>query len=424
MPALQLKVTPAGRAALVNAENTGTLPVTVSQIGVTATAFDPSTYPASLPGEIKRLTTFGGIAAAPDTIHVTIRDDSADTYTLRGFALYLADGTLFASYGQAGVILEKSAQAGALLQADVKFADIDATSLTFGDMTFVNPPATTEALGVTRYATNEVGLTGTANDRSIVASVLKYVLDQRFGVNAPSFFVKGLLGLATAALFRASLELKSAALKDDGAGNGLDADKLDGQEGAYYLNYANLTGRPAAAIPLAEKGAASGVATLDTSGKVPPSQLPAIALTDVFIAANQAEQLAVTAQKGDVVVRSDQRKSYIHNGGTSATMSDWSELQTPTDAVLSVAGRVGAVTLVIADIGGLSAALAALAPLASPIFTGTPTAPTAAAGTNTTQLATTAFVQSAISAAVATLLSKNNPTFTGTMTGPAYDKVP
>jgi hypothetical protein len=34
-----------------------------------------------------------------------------------------------------------------------------------------------------------------------------------------------------------------------------------------------------------------------------------------------------------------------------------------------------------------------LAPLASPALTGTPTAPTAAAGTNTTQLATTAYVQ-------------------------------
>jgi len=38
------------------------------------------------------------------------------------------------------------------------------------------------------------------------------------------------------------------------------------------------------------------------------------------------------------------------------------------------------------------------APLASPVFTGTPTAPTAVAGTNTTQLASTAFVAAAISA--------------------------
>ena len=39
-------------------------------------------------------------------------------------------------------------------------------------------------------------------------------------------------------------------------------------------------------------------------------------------------------------------------------------------------------------------AISAIAPLASPTFTGTPTAPTAVSGTNTTQLATTAFVQS------------------------------
>ena len=36
------------------------------------------------------------------------------------------------------------------------------------------------------------------------------------------------------------------------------------------------------------------------------------------------------------------------------------------------------------------------APLASPTFTGTPAAPTAAAGTNNTQLATTAFVNTAL----------------------------
>lgn len=43
-------------------------------------------------------------------------------------------------------------------------------------------------------------------------------------------------------------------------------------------------------------------------------------------------------------------------------------------------------------------ALAAKAPLASPTFTGTPAAPTAAPGTNTTQLATTAFVTAAVAA--------------------------
>ena len=54
------------------------------------------------------------------------------------------------------------------------------------------------------------------------------------------------------------------------------------------------------------------------------------------------------------------------------------------------------------------------APLASPTFTGTPAAPTATAGTNTTQIATTAFVSTAISNK-APLAS---PTFTGTPAAP------
>ncbi|MGO4917823.1 TIGR02594 family protein [Pseudogemmobacter sp. W21_MBD1_M6] len=49
------------------------------------------------------------------------------------------------------------------------------------------------------------------------------------------------------------------------------------------------------------------------------------------------------------------------------------------------------------QVTGLDAALAAKAPLASPALTGTPTAPTAVSATNTTQLATTAFVQAVVS---------------------------
>ena len=44
--------------------------------------------------------------------------------------------------------------------------------------------------------------------------------------------------------------------------------------------------------------------------------------------------------------------------------------------------------------------LSGYAQLASPALTGTPTAPTASAGTNTTQIATTAFVATAISNAI------------------------
>ena len=56
--------------------------------------------------------------------------------------------------------------------------------------------------------------------------------------------------------------------------------------------------------------------------------------------------------------------------------------------------------------GGVYAGLAAYAPLASPALTGVPTAPTATAGTSTTQLATTAFVQGAVATAAAGLIKR------------------
>ncbi len=49
-----------------------------------------------------------------------------------------------------------------------------------------------------------------------------------------------------------------------------------------------------------------------------------------------------------------------------------------------------------ANIDGLDTALGLKAPLASPALTGVPTAPTAAANTNTTQVATTAYVQTEV----------------------------
>lgn len=51
----------------------------------------------------------------------------------------------------------------------------------------------------------------------------------------------------------------------------------------------------------------------------------------------------------------------------------------------------------VSNVDGLQSALDAKAPLASPALTGTPTAPTASAGTSTTQIATTAYVQGELS---------------------------
>ena len=61
-----------------------------------------------------------------------------------------------------------------------------------------------------------------------------------------------------------------------------------------------------------------------------------------------------------------------------------------------VAGTLATTADIATETARATAAEALLAPKASPALTGTPTAPTAAPGTNTTQVATTAFSAAAI----------------------------
>lgn len=101
----------------------------------------------------------------------------------------------------------------------------------------------------------------------------------------------------------------------------------------------------ATAIPLTQKAAANGVATLDADGKVPNAQLPPLAISDTYVVANEAAMLALTAQVGDVAVRSDVSKSFILRATPASTVGNWQELLTPPNAVLSVDGRTGVVSL-------------------------------------------------------------------------------
>jgi hypothetical protein len=62
------------------------------------------------------------------------------------------------------------------------------------------------------------------------------------------------------------------------------------------------------------------------------------------------------------------------------------------------AGKIVKGTEIDTEFTAISSAIASKADINSPSFTGTPVAPTASAGTNTTQLATTAFVTAALGA--------------------------
>jgi hypothetical protein len=108
-------------------------------------------------------------------------------------------------------------------------------------------------------------------------------------------------------------------------------------------------------------------------GKLATAQIPDLALSTFLGAvASEAELLALSGQRGDWAVRTDANQTFILIADDASAIGNWREVLTPADTK---------------------------APLASPALTGVPTAPTAAAGTNTTQIATTAFVTTALSGA-------------------------
>ena len=92
-------------------------------------------------------------------------------------------------------------------------------------------------------------------------------------------------------------------------------------------------------------GVANGIAPLDGSGKVPLDHIPASAIAEVFVVSTQAAMLALSAGVGDIAVRTDLNKSFILQATPATTLGNWIELLTPTDAVLSVDGLTGAVSL-------------------------------------------------------------------------------
>lgn len=108
-------------------------------------------------------------------------------------------------------------------------------------------------------------------------------------------------------------------------------------------------------VPIGDVGQPDGVASLDSTGKIPVAQL------------------------GNLI------------DGAPALLDTLNELAA---AINDDSNYASTITTALGD----------KAPLASPALTGVPTAPTAAAGTNTTQIATTAYVQDSLAMAMALAL--------------------
>lgn len=98
-------------------------------------------------------------------------------------------------------------------------------------------------------------------------------------------------------------------------------------------------------------GTSSGnIPVLDTNGKLDTAVLPALAITDTFTAANESAMLALSAQKGDICVRTDTNAVYILTDTPASTLANWVQINVPAGAVTSVNGKTGVVSLSTTDI--------------------------------------------------------------------------
>lgn len=172
MPALQFILTTAGKNAIVNANNTGTNPITIAKVGIGSASWTPTAAATALNTEIKKITAIGGGAVANDTIHVTANDSSTDAYTVREIGLFTSDNILVAVYSQADAIIVKGAGTVALIATDLVITGVPAGSVTVGDTTFDYPQATETVKGVAEIATDAEVTAGTDNERIVTPAKL------------------------------------------------------------------------------------------------------------------------------------------------------------------------------------------------------------------------------------------------------------
>ncbi|WP_298290378.1 hypothetical protein [Novosphingobium sp.] len=179
--ALVLSLTNAGLAAVQGAS--GSDPVVIAELGLSATPFTAAPTLVALPGEFKRIAAVAGTAAAPNVTHMSAYDTSADVWNATGLGLWLADGTLFAVYSAPTTIVNKAGPAFALIAFDIAWSGDLAGSIAFGDPIFTNPPATEEMRGLIEIADEDEALDGTDLVRALTPGrakdvILPWLLDQ------------------------------------------------------------------------------------------------------------------------------------------------------------------------------------------------------------------------------------------------------
>ncbi|EME4819143.1 tail fiber protein [Escherichia coli] len=354
MSKLLFTMTDAGRQELVNANKTGTNKVEIVSVGLGGRYYVTSTSQTNITNEIKRLTTIGGKVVSPDTIHVTAKDDSKDEYVVHTIGLYTNKGTLFAVYSQEQAIINKASSTIALISSDIAIKTLDTKNIIFGDIEFINPPATETVVGVARFANEQEIDAGTDDSLAVSAKRLKQaIVKHEQSRNHPDATLtsKGFVQLSSAT--NSTSETLAATPK--------------AVKAAYDLANAKYTAQDATT---ARKGIVQLSSATNSTSETLAATPKAVKAAYDLANGKYTAQDATTARKGIVQL-------------SSATNSTSETLAATPKAVKAVMDETNK-----------------KAPLNSPALTGTPTTPTAPKGTNNTQIASTAYVMAAIAALV------------------------
>lgn len=183
---LNVIITDAGIAEVINAQHTGTAPVVLTQVGFGRGIYTPTASQTALHDEIKRVDTIAGGVVGDNIMHIQALDSGGDAYAVYEVGVYTASGTLFAVYSQPLPILHKVANSEIMCVIDFVLSGVEPTAVTVGDTDYTLAPATTTNQGVVELATDQETIAGTDTERAVTpsAGAAAYVMlsgDQTIG---------------------------------------------------------------------------------------------------------------------------------------------------------------------------------------------------------------------------------------------------
>lgn len=98
-----------------------------------------------------------------------------------------------------------------------------------------------------------------------------------------------------------------------------------------------------------EKGALSGVASLDANGKIPSSQIPAISFSSGTVVNSESAMLAIAgAVVGSIAIRTDNSQNYVLSALPSTVLANWIQLAMPA-SIQSINSKTGNSVLLTTD---------------------------------------------------------------------------